>query len=50
MRWTIPGPDEAESLLEDAGIDVVWRRITEDSLGEEACFVLARKPADPDRR
>lgn len=48
MRWTIPGPDETESLLEDAGFEVVWRRITDDSLGEDACFVLARKQEERD--
>jgi SAM-dependent methyltransferase len=47
MRWSVPGPDRTESLLEDSGFEVVWRRVTDDLLGGEAVFVLARKRETP---
>lgn len=51
MRWSIPGPEETESLLEEAGFEVVWRRTTEDLPGDETwCFVLARKREDAENR
>ncbi|WP_137284738.1 class I SAM-dependent methyltransferase [Halorussus salinisoli] len=43
MRWSVPGPEESESMLEDAEFEVVWRRVVDDELGGETCFVLARK-------
>lgn len=44
MHWSIPAPEESESILEAAGFEVIWRRVVDDSLGDETCFVLARKP------
>ncbi|WP_458209629.1 class I SAM-dependent methyltransferase [Haladaptatus sp. NG-SE-30] len=44
MHWSILGPDESEAILEDAGFEVLWRRIVNDEMGGDACFVLARKP------
>lgn len=44
MRWSVPGPEDGASMLEDAGFEVRWRRIVDDEMGEETGFVLARKP------
>lgn len=43
MHWSIPAPEESVSILEDAGFDVCWWTVVDDSLGDTTGFVLARK-------
>jgi ubiquinone/menaquinone biosynthesis C-methylase UbiE len=43
MRWSIPDPEDSASMLEDAGVEVWWRRVVDDQMGDETGFVLASK-------
>ena len=43
MRWSIPSPEDSVSMLEDAGFEVRWQRVTDDTLGGDTGFALARK-------
>ena len=43
MQWSVPGPEDGVSMLEDAGFEVCWQRIVDDEMGEKTGFVLARR-------